>query len=963
MKNFKKVLAVVLAVLFVVPSMAFGISADDGELSNWTVAIANNSSNVNADMENDVAVVTANPDGSISATDASVALGVPVNDTALTKITSAAPNYLDGMEFTIEPVGTDMNGDGVTDYASHYALCLTDHPALYDGKQQDTNDGDGYSLGHYVYPDGQDKENTFFAVLNDEIPIVGAPANGEAEYVTYAVISNGNFWTIKFVKFDEPVKFSEEINIEVINALDEEVGAWDFALMINDQYAPVPECSDAYETEVGKSPVFYASVAAYAHGQNQKTASFNLTSICNSADVAGYTGVYCAEDAHVWSDWSEPTVADCTNDSITTRACANCPKVETEVVAAATGHAYEETIVPATCDAAGSKTNVCATCGDTVVEEIAALGHDYSVMHWITLPTADAAGTARVCCAVCGKLQAELASIEADLSTYWTYASANNASDAGTVVVNEDGSISVLDASVVTGTAVNDTVISKITSNFATVIDGAEATIDPVGADVNGDGVDDYASNYAFCFTTNPYLYNDNRYETNEGDGYCVGHYVYPAGQDNEFTFIVVFDDDIPLVGCPENGEIEKVTFVVLSSGNYWACKFVDLETPIKLSEDNIKVEVFSAFDPDINEYATAVIVNDNEFLYVPDCSDPYEKVEGQPVFYTSVAAYANGVNQKTASFNLISINNSSDVANYAGDGLAEIVPTIAVEGDDLVVDNGALVKDVIIISGEGYNSYAEIKAAKDTADVYYRATYAKFEGASHKFTLDLASFAKYTVLVRTVDGKEYIQTIETGNTDPSACEPQLNDSGRVKFVFEKEVKVLRYAPVAGLRTVAALKAADGYKAIKASNFAAIDADWTENYSEFRLFPGAGTYSYVVEYTDGVKEFGEFTINSNLWTGEGNTPVFTANGITNMAQSKFIRARYAPGYWESEAEVKAAAGSKVILKSYTVRDIDEAGANLPTRHYNFKTPLSGEYTFAIVWGNAAAPATIYHVTF
>lgn len=975
MKNFKKVLALVLAVLCVVPAMAFGVSAETGEVGNWTYVTTNNSSNVSADVENDLGYVTANEDGSISAWDISVATGVPVNDTALTKITSTAPNYLDGMELTIEPVGADVDGDGELEYASSYAICFTDHPELYNGTQYDRQLD--YSQGHYTNPAGQDGENTWVIVIGDSFGAYdgSVPGNGYAEYITFPVISEGNYWTRAKGLLETPLDLSQPITIEVTSAFDEELQAFDLGILVNgNEYVTVADCGDAYESIAGM-PVMYTSVAAYAHGQNAYTASFNLTSICNSADVAGYTGAYCAEDAHVWGEWVE-TAPTCTDDGVKTRACSACPKTETEVVAAATGHAYEETIVPATCDAAGTSTKVCATCGDTVVEEIAALGHNYSVKHWITLPTADAAGTARICCANCGKLQAELATIENDVSVYWK--ASGTASD---MIANEDGSVSVVETAGVDNTTV-------ATTNFAAPLDGFDVTINPIGADVDGDGEDEYSASYSFFYTNTPERYDGSA-------GYCKsctypynqGLYNYGDAAAGETTMGIVLNDFMDHGWAPgywadavANGFAEYICFVTINEGGYWTIDHVQLYTPLDLSKE-FSIEAFCYYDEEEGGALTAgALINagtEAEEWTFATCPDAFVPLNDGCNLV--IASSANGVNTHSTSFDIVSIADSTDVASFAGAGAPSVVPTIAVENDDLVVDNGALIKDIIIVEGEGYTGYADMKDAKEAGEFYYRATYAKLEGTSHKFVFDLNTFSKYTVLVRTINGEEYMQVIETGNTDPSACEPQPNDSGRIKFVFDKEVKVLRLAPVAGLRTVAEIKAADGYKAIKASNFAAIDPEWPENYSEFRYFPGSGTYSYVVEYTDGVKEFGEFTVDDSKWTGD-NAPEFAANGITNMAQSKFIKAYYAPGNWNTVAEIKAAEGSKVILKAYTVRDTEivieetvdemtgevtktETTKNLSTRHYNFKAPLSGEYTFAIVWGNKVAPATIYHVTF
>ena len=583
------------------------------------------------------------------------------------------------------------------------------------------------------------------------------------------------------------------------------------------------------------------------------------------------------------------------------------------------------------------------------------------------------------------------ASAETTVADYWTAAGTNvvSALDAAlapydntvSIAANDDGSISVRDVAVEFQGAYSNDPITAVTTLYPMALNGSSATIVPVGADVDGDGELEYASSYSFYFTNGV-----NNYD--EGKSYAKG-YSYPNNNGfytgttaaGEYTYGVAICDNVASpswapnhfgANVNDNGMAEYCSMTIINSGNYWTCDTIPLDVPVFLG-DKLSIEIFSNTDLDEDgSVDLGVILNgyDEEAVqYVfGTCADCYADYDAEDAFQVVVGASANGVNTHSTSFKLNTVN-GVPAAEFAGCGKAAIVaPTVSYNKDEVTISNGAYVKDVIVVSGEGYNTYADIKAVKNTADYYYRVTYAKFENYAYTYKLLPGT---YTVLTRTIDGAEQITVVETEAWGGAST----NSSGRVKFEARKEIRVVRFAPVAGLDTVAELKAAEGYTAIKRAGFLAYD-DEAENMAEhgvesLRLFPGVGEYSYVIEYVDGTKEFGEFVIDG-AWDDEGKAPVFAADGITNMVQNRFVKAYYAPGNWNSVKEIKAAEGSRVILKGYTVLDteevVDEATGEvtvkeLSTRHYNFKKALSGEYTFAIVWGNAKAPATIYHVTF
>ena len=530
------------------------------------------------------------------------------------------------------------------------------------------------------------------------------------------------------------------------------------------------------------------------------------------------------------------------------------------------------------------------------------------------------------------------------------------------MIVNEDGSITFAETAGVANAVV-------ATANFANPLDGYDVTIAPVASDVDGDGEAEYPYSYSFFYTNLPARYDGSAgYDKTYAHPYMQGLYNYPAAAAGETTMGIVLNDAIyhwhADYNADANGVAEFICFVTINSGNYWTCDMIRLDTPVDLSKE-IAINPFCYYDEEMGANMAGACLNEGTedeqwaFATCPDAFLPLN--EGCNLV---IASADNGVaNNNDTSFTVKVVDGSTDVANFAGSGkVAVAVPTVTTNKDEVTISNAAYVNDVIVVSGEGYTGYADIKAAKATADYYYRVTYAKFENGAYTYKLVPGT---YTVLARTIDGAEHLTVVNT----EAWGKAETNSSGRVKFSADKQIRVIRLAPEAGLDTVAKLKAAEGYKAIKASAFTAFDPD--SNGNELRYYPGVGTYSYVIEYEDGTKEFGEFVIDG-AWDDEGKEPVFDATGITNMVQNRFVKAYYAPGNWNSVKEIKAVEGYRVILKDYTVRDtedfVDEATGEvttnkLDTRHYTFKKPLSGEYTFAIVWGNEVAPATFYHVTF
>lgn len=83
-------------------------------------------------------------------------------------------------------------------------------------------------------------------------------------------------------------------------------------------------------------------------------------------------------EEHDFSEWDIISQGSCEEPQQRQRICLQCGQVEEVEVEAAQKHDYEETLHPATCQAAGERVYSCKRCGDSyVAETFLALGHKY----------------------------------------------------------------------------------------------------------------------------------------------------------------------------------------------------------------------------------------------------------------------------------------------------------------------------------------------------------------------------------------------------------------------------------------------------------------------------------------------------------------------------------------------------------------------------------------------------------
>ncbi|MBQ3183335.1 MAG: hypothetical protein IJB57_06675, partial [Clostridia bacterium] len=124
----------------------------------------------------------------------------------------------------------------------------------------------------------------------------------------------------------------------------------------------------------------------------------------NLADWTGHGTVSCAHDS--WSEWVEVTAPDCDTTGIQERVCQGCGKVEQSTLAAL-GHSWSDwtTTVEPTCTDSGSKDRTCSVCGATESQVVAALGHSWGAWYTTVEPECEYVGLEQRDCSVCGSYE------------------------------------------------------------------------------------------------------------------------------------------------------------------------------------------------------------------------------------------------------------------------------------------------------------------------------------------------------------------------------------------------------------------------------------------------------------------------------------------------------------------------------------------------------------------------------
>ena len=296
-----------------------------------------------------------------------------------------------------------------------------------------------------------------------------------------------------------------------------------------------------------------------------------------------------------------------------------------------------------------------------------------------------------------------------------------------------------------------------------------------------------------------------------------------------------------------------------------------------------------------------------------------------------------------------------NDVFNYGQDVTFEaqwllIGPGFIIHVHDL----DETVKDVIVLTGDGYESYQDIKyrggkgdrdaqigveqgSEDDVANYYYGVSPAKFmnddhidpHGNEHFYDFIVPREDVYTVCIRYKDGSTFIYTEEiraTGTVDVTVNGTSVTVTNNDYSVYD--IKNLRYVDVPGLTNVQEFR---DYNAnvIRGEKF-------IDNSVTFSVLV-EGTYSFLVEFVDGTKYTGEFTITAG--DVELVMPNFSARTVTNIGDNVDL-IRYMEGSHPDLTMKQAKAqGATVISGKYIDRT---------TGTYNLREDLGGKTVTFVV---------------
>ena len=261
-------------------------------------------------------------------------------------------------------------------------------------------------------------------------------------------------------------------------------------------------------------------------------------------------------------------------------------------------------------------------------------------------------------------------------------------------------------------------------------------------------------------------------------------------------------------------------------------------------------------------------------------------------------------------------------------------------------------VKDVFVLSGDGYTDYQSIKYRggggnpgnqigvehdeNDVAVYWYRITPGKFMDSDHvdpdghkqfyDFKVDHEDV--YTVFIRYTDGTFALYTVDIAATGGATVTTE-NQFVTVTLdpTNEYDLKVFRYAPGTGYKTANAIKKAEGSRSFKYDRF--------ENDQFIFGVSEAGTYTYVVEFIDGTSRIGTFEVTNVVYETPDITSTKMAHIPADIVTIRYVAGEH-PGMTMSEAK---AAGALAITSDCFVGG-----------EYYFKEKLVGKYTFVFTYG-------------
>ena len=446
MKNFKRILAIVLVVMMVVPMMTTGLSAATAETlqgqysagvtfagGNWkaysyndwskhmgeALAAFDDLANVNVDAEGQIVLSNQIQYGFNSYQQYGW-----VNQNVMNVLQSTNTTAIDGLFFRN---GMMAQASGSTVFAESLSYAFSENQLLGTLSTDVYTKEEGFAVEGGMVTDG-----LVISMYNNDNDIMsnGSVFNVITAYVMDGgkIVSSQSFETEAFGKdfglctghahntyisfVDGVVTFHVEDNYSANGAYFNQTYTFDeldtATISTNkDYYFCVGSKGEGADGVDGSVNINLARIGTFtidaATGLYDTADSENK----NIADWTGHGTVSCAHE--VWSDWTETLAPSCTTTGIEERTCLGCGKVEVNTIAAL-GHSYSDwnTDVMPDCVNAGSKSRVCSVCGDVDTEVIAANGHAWGDWYNTVDPECEYVGLKQRDCSVCGAYEEEV---------------------------------------------------------------------------------------------------------------------------------------------------------------------------------------------------------------------------------------------------------------------------------------------------------------------------------------------------------------------------------------------------------------------------------------------------------------------------------------------------------------------------------------------------------------------------
>ena len=446
MKNFKRILAIVLVVMMVVPMMATGLTvsaataeAVEGQFSagvtfaggNWKAYSYNDWSKHMGEALaafDDLAKYTVDAEGQICLYNSiqnnfnSFQAYGWVNQNVMNVLQATNTTAIDGL-FVRNGMMSQAPLSGSTVYAESLSYAFSENQLLGTLSTDVYTKEEGFAVEGGMVTDG-----LVISMYNNDNDIIsnGSVFNVITAYVMDGgkIVSSQSFETEDFGKdfglctghahntyfsfVDGVVTYHVEDNYSANGAYFNQTYTFDAldttSLSANkDYYFCVGSKGEGADGVDGSVNINLARIGTFtidAEGLYTTADSENK----NIADWTGHGTVACAHET--WSGWAETLAPSCTTTGVEERTCLGCGKVEVNTIPAL-GHSYSDwtTDVEPDCTNTGSKSRVCSVCGDVNTEVIAANGHDWTAWYETLAATCTTDGMEQRDCNVCSSYE------------------------------------------------------------------------------------------------------------------------------------------------------------------------------------------------------------------------------------------------------------------------------------------------------------------------------------------------------------------------------------------------------------------------------------------------------------------------------------------------------------------------------------------------------------------------------